>query len=410
MASPAEGARNVRVVSGSNLLTGTNNNLLQVVVQPFVIRLTDSVVVLSALQALATRLGGVIGSLAQFLGGVLTDRLGRRPVMLLGSAFNLASLTCFLASALLGQWLVLIPAFALLGMSLISSPATYAVVAESVAAHGRAMAYSRVQFFLILPAAVVAFAGGYLADTFGVALIFAIGLALEATNFILFAAVLRETLRERNARPWSIRGRLVLQDRTLRGLLLVTCVDSFVWTISSMIIYGMAVVEFGLTETDIGIIVGVWAVVFAATTLPSGWIVQRFGSRWIMFVSEALGIPVMLGWILSRTVVQFAVISVFNGLTASTWVPAWQTVLADSVEDRVRGEVAGRITAIRGLLAFPAPLLGGFLYTTFGYAAPMVASFVGMIVAMAAVLRFVPDRRYGVRSDRRSGPTAGATR
>lgn len=392
MASPAEGARNVRAVSASGLLTGTYNNLLQVVLQPFVIALTDSVVVLSALQALATRFGGVIGALAQLLGGALTDRWGRKPVMLLGSGFNLASLSALLASALLREWLLLLPAFVFLGLGLVSSPASAALVAESVAVRGRARAYSQVQFFLILPAAVVAFVGGFAADAFGYGLIFAIAVALEATNFALFFAVLRETLREPNRARWALRGSPVVHDPTLRGLLLVTCVDSFVWTISSTIIYGMAVVEFGFTDTDIGIIVGVWAVVFAATTLPAGWIIQRFGSRWIMFISEALGIPVMLGWILSRTPLEFAVISVFNGLTASTWAPAWQTVLANSVEDRVRGEITGRITAIRGLLAFPAPLLGGLLFATYGYPAPMVASFFGIVLAMAAVLRFVPDR------------------
>ncbi|MEK6987684.1 MAG: hypothetical protein AABX97_06250 [Candidatus Thermoplasmatota archaeon] len=60
MVSPAEGARNVRVVSASNLLTGTYNNLLQVVLQPIVIYLTWSVVLLGALQAVATRLGGLL--------------------------------------------------------------------------------------------------------------------------------------------------------------------------------------------------------------------------------------------------------------------------------------------------------------------------------------------------------------
>jgi len=391
MLTPREGARNVRVIAASNLLTGTYNNLLQVVLQPFVVFLTGSVVILSVLQALATRLGGVMGSLATLLGGVLADRWGRKPVMLLASAFNMASLSLFLLTALLKAPPLLVPAFLFLGLGLMSTPANQSTVAESVAVRGRAMAYSKVLFFLILPAAFVAFLGGYIADVFGYPVLFAASLALEATNFTLFAFVLRETLSERDRNPLSLRHLVRLPDPRLRGLLAVATVDAFVWTISSMIIYGMAVVEFGLTSTDIGIIVGVWAAVFAATTLPVGKFVERFGSRGMLFFSEALGVPVMVGWIFSRETWHFAVVSVFNGLTASTWVPAWNTILANSVEDQTRGKVTGQITAIRGLLSFPAPLLGGLLYDALGYPAPMLASLLGVFVAMALVLRLVRD-------------------
>ncbi len=391
MATAADGARNVRAVSASNLLTGTYNNLLQVVLQPFVVRLVGSVVVLSILQAIASRLGGMVGSLAQLVGGTATDRWGRKPIMLLGSTCNMASLSLFLLTAITNAWPILVPAFIFLGLGLMASPATQSAVAESVAAHGRAMAYSKTLFFLVLPAAFVAFAGGYLADRFGYPLIFALSLALEAVNFLLFALVVRETLRERVGGPWSLRRIARLRKPPFRNLLIVTSVDSFVWTIASMIIYGVVYVRYGFTDTDIGIIVGVWAVVFAAATLPVGKLIERFGSRGMMFFSEALGIPVMVGWILAKTPLQFAFISIFNGLTGATWVPAWQTLLANSVDDRARGEVVGHITAVRGLLAFPAPLVGGFLYDRLGYAAPMSASLVGVIIAMVLVLALVEE-------------------
>lgn len=393
MASPEEGARNVRVISASNLLTGTYNNLLQVVLQPFVVRLTGSVVVLSILQALATRLGGIVSSVAMLAGGHFADRWGRKPVMLLSSAFNMVSLTLFVGTALTEWWPFFVPAFVFLGLGLMASPASQSIVAESVAARGRAMAYSKALFFLILPAAVMAFLGGYLADRFGYPLIFVLSLGLEGTNFALFALLLRETLRARDPVRWSLRSLLRLREPPLRGLLVVASVDTFAWSISAMIIYGMAVEQFGFTDTDIGIFVGIWAVVFAATTLPLGKLVERFGSRWLLFFSEFLGVPVMLGWIFARTTLGFAIVAVFNGLTASTWVPAWQTLIANTLDDRTRAEVTGQITAIRGLFAFPAPLLGGFLYATFGYSAPMVASFFGTILAMALVLRFVQEPR-----------------
>src|SRR3990170_446722 len=329
MVRPSSAAGNLRVLSLTNLLSGAYNSLLQVVLQPFVFRLAGSVLLLSVLQALATRLGGIVGALAQFAGGQLADRRGRRPTLLLGSAFNMLAFSPFLATALTSSAILLVPAFAFLGLGLLSSPAVQSTVAESVDIRERAMAYSYVLFFANLPAAILAFAGGYLADRFGYGLIFGMSLGLEAGIFTLFALFLQETLRDPSAGRWSLREALRLREPRLKGVLLVTTVDLFVWTITIMIIYGMATAEFGFTNADIGLIYGIWAITFVAGALPSGKIVERYGSRWMIFLSESLGIPVMLGWIYARTPLAFALVSVVNGIVAATWVPALQTLIAN---------------------------------------------------------------------------------
>jgi MFS family permease len=288
-------------------------------------------------------------------------------------------------------WYPLVPAFLFLGLGLVGTPAIQSTVAESVETEERAMAYSKVLFALLLPAAAIAFAGGYLAEAFGYPLVFAIGLAFEAVNLALFALVLRETLVDRGGTPWSPWTALALGEPRLRGILLVTSMDSFAWTITILIIYGMAGQEFGFSNADLGVIVGVWAAAFAGATLPVGRLVQRYGSRRMILLSEALGIPIFLGWFFATTVAGFVVVSVVNGLAAATWVPAWQTLIANSVEDRARGEVLGKLSAARGLLSFPAPLVGGFLFERLGYGAPILASLAGVVATIAAILRFVHD-------------------
>ena len=381
----------MRAIGAVNFLSGSYNNLLQVVLQPFVVQIAGSVAALSLLQTFANRLGGIVGSFAQLAGGHLADRWGRKPVILLESAFLLASLTLFLVTALTKQWAFLVPAFLFLGLGLVGAPAIQSTVAESVETEARAMAYSKVLFALLLPAAAIAFVGGYLADAFGYPLVFGISVALECVNFGIFAFVLRETLVHRNGARWTLRRAFHLEDGRLRGILAVTTVDSFAWTVTILIIYGMAAERYRFTNADLGIIVGVWAVVFAGAALPVGKLVERYGSRRMILFSEALGIPVFLGWFVATTREGFALVSVANGLAAATWVPAWQTLIANSVEDHVRAEVTGKLSAARGLLSFPAPLLGGYLYGTYGYGAPILASFVGVLVAIAFVLRFVHD-------------------
>jgi len=176
----------------------------------------------------------------------------------------------------------------------------------------------------------------------------------------------------------------VIARRVVLGLLLV---------VAAIQGWGIALwLEAGSMDFDAGtrsrLVV---TITFVAGALPSGKIVERYGSRWMIFLSESLGIPVMLGWIYARTPLAFALVSVVNGIVAATWVPALQTLIANSVEDRVRAQVIGQITAIRSLFAFPAPFLGGILYETFGYEAPMVASLVGIVGTLVLVLRFIHD-------------------
>ena len=57
-----------------------------------------------------------------------------------------------------------------------------------------------------------------------------------------------------------------------------------------------------------------------------------------------------------------------------------------------RGSIGGKVAAFRGLVAFPAPIIGGFLYQNFGYEAPILASFVGTVVCVLMILRFLPGR------------------
>lgn len=70
-----------------------------------------------------------------------------------------------------------------------------------------------------------------------------------------------------------------------------------------------------------------------------------------------------------------------------------------------RGSIGGKVAAVRGLVAFPAPIIGGFLYQNFGYEAPIVASFAGTIVAILMILRFVPSRASAI-AKQTAGPKA----
>ncbi len=385
---------NVRLVSFTNLIQGLHQNMLHVVLQPFVLTLTQSATLLGVLQSIGSRMGGLAGAAVQPLGGHLSDQRGRRPVILLSGVLNVGWFLLLILSWHLQRWEILIPAFALQGAALMRMPAVQATVAESVPMEGRGAAFSTTMFFFILPGAAMALVGGILADRAGVQSILYIALALEGLTLLLFFRYLRETLALPRAAKLASRSpwEAILPPRHLRGYFAAVTTDAFAWGMGSLLLYGfLSVAPFNFTNTDLGIIGAVWALAFALGLLPMARLIHRFGCKRMMIYSEVIGIVGIVMWLLSREVWLFVLAAIPGGLTAATWVPVHQTLLANAVAMDERGRMVGRVAAFRGLLSFPAPFLGGLLYDWGGFAVPMVANLTGAGVATLIIAFMVVD-------------------
>jgi MFS family permease len=74
------------------------------------------------------------------------------------------------------------------------------------------------------------------------------------------------------------------------------------------------------------------------------------------------------------------------GLVGSTWVPAVMTYLAARVPAHERAEAMGRLSAFRGLIAFPAPFIGSLLFEQGGLRLPILTNLAGIIVVMIGII------------------------
>ncbi|HLA45980.1 MAG TPA: MFS transporter [Thermoplasmata archaeon] len=406
---------NVRTISAANFLTGMYQSVLNVILQPFILSFGVGVSAVGLLQAVASRLGGLVGALVQPFGGYLADTRGRRPLAILGSGLTIGALALLVAGAFAPPqpWALaalVFPGFLLMALALISSPALQSAVAESTDPRRRASAYATTAFFWVLPGALLAIPVGVVADRLGYGAVFGIALAFEVVNLILFASLLQETSGAvktvQPARPWRERlGLDIRPSREVFGLYVISAMDAFAWGLAAMIIYGILRQTYGFSNTELTVIGAVWSLSFAIFLPPTAIFVNRFGPKRSILFSEFLGIPIMLGWIYSTRVEHFALVSVLGGLTAATWVPALQTYLANWTSTEERARVTGGLAAFRGLVAFPAPFIGGLLFDAYGYAIPIQANLVGAIattVAIAVLLRDPPPA--GV--DRMAMPSA----
>jgi hypothetical protein len=74
----------------------------------------------------------------------------------------------------------------------------------------------------------------------------------------------------------------------------------------------------------------------------------------------------------------------------ATWVPAQSSLILTTAPADERGRMSGKLAAFRGLIGFPAPILGGLLFGTLGYYVPVEISLVGESITTVAILELLP--------------------
>jgi len=380
---------NLLVIAATAFLSGLFSSMMQAVWQPFVLSLGAPMSTLGFLESLGGR-RGIVTALIQPISGWLADHLGRKPFIALGSILGLLLVFFYILAAMLNDWRLLVPGVVLLGATMVAGPAVGSLIAESAQANRRGVAYSLQMASWIVPGVFAPALGGFIANRWGFTPVFLVRLGLEALHLLLILWLLEETLvRATMDIPWGelegVLVRMVVPSGELRGFYWAMAVDRFVWGLGGALLFGMLSKTYGFTTLQLGIMSSFLSSVWALSQLPIGKLIDRYGCKPFLLLSEALGILVVGGWLFSTSFIAFAALHALFGLVASTWVPAQQALLANSVSEEQRGEAMGRLSAFRGLFGFPAPYIGGLLYDRFGFRAPIMANLVGIAIALVTI-------------------------
>ena len=388
---------NLRVIAITSFLTGLFSSMTQAIWQPFVLSLGAPMSTLGLLESLGGR-RGIVTALIQPIGGWLSDRLGRKPLVAMGSLLGLLVMVLYVLASITGNWQWLLPGVILLGVTLASSPAEISLVAESAQASQRGLAYSLQLTSWIVPGIFAPALGGFIADHWDFTSVFVVRFGLEALRLLLILWLLKETLSRINrgislGELKGVLSRMVVPPRKLRGFYWAMAMDIFVWGLGAAILFGMLSETYGFTTFQLGVMSGLLSLTWALSQLPIGRLIDRYGCKLFLALSEVIGIIVVGGWLFSTSFIAFAALYALFGLVAATWAPALRALLANSVSDGQLGEAMGQLSAFRGLIGFPAPYIGGLLYDRFGFQVPILANLVGVVIALVAIVVAVKEPR-----------------
>ncbi|MEU6166322.1 MFS transporter [Streptomyces tanashiensis] len=342
------------------IFAGTIVNRLGYLVTPFLVFFLasrgvtggDTSYVLGALGA-----GNLIGPA---VGGVLADRIGRRPTMLIGLIGAAAAQgALFLAP---GVWTMAAAALLISAAGSTVSPAAFALLADAVDSERRRRAYALFGWGVNIGTAVAGVLGGYLAAQ-GYWLLFAV----DAGSMLLYALVvtvrLKEPKREASQRRKDGIGYgVVFRDRLALLLLPLFGVQLFVYSLTEVAL-PLAVRDSGLSPAVYGAMAAVNAVmVVALQPFATAWlarvpqlVVQSAGSALIAVGVALTGLAdSVAGYTVSVVVWSLGEV-VVAGIAAG--------VFANLAPEHARGRYQGAFSWTWGMARFAALTLGVTVYT-----------------------------------------------
>ena len=375
--------QNIKILTVRSLLYGIFQRIFMVIRQPFILSLNPSVAVMGFLAGLGG-FQGLIPALIQPFFGWISDRMQRKPFIVLGSILMELSLILFFVSGLTSNFFLIIPAVILTAMSLLSIPIIDSLIAESVETSQRSRAYNKVILATMAPGIFFPFIGGILADRFGFISVLAIGIVIQFIIIFILVSFLKEDPFEKGAVNFSEFRSFILRNfspsRNLRNLYLMNAIDAISVGLGPLILYGLLRLQFDYSISQLGILATVNAISMVLTQLVISRRISDYVTKKLLLLNSIGYLLYVGGVAVSNNFLIFLLLEILIGILIALWNPVHKTLIANSVNKNERAEAMGRVTLYRGIFGFPAPFIGGILYEQFGYSVPLWGCFIFGII------------------------------
>ena len=382
--------------------TGTLINRLGGFVIPFLtLYLTAQRAIPVSTAALMVSFFGAGSFIAQLTGGELTDRLGRRPVMLM--SFFITPIFMVVLGLARDLSLISICTFIVGFFTDLYRPAVGAAIADLVPPESRTRAYGYNYWAINLGAAVAPLLAGAIADYNFFILFVADALTTAAFGFIvLFGIHETRPVEAHHAARLPLKER-VSQLRRAPILLIFSLITLFFGSVylQGNVTLPLEMQAHGLSPGDYGAAIALNGFLIILTTIP----VSNMAARWPRFETIAVA-SILLGvgfgvTALATNLPLFALsvaIWTLGEIGATTVAP---TVIADLSPLELRGLYQGIYGAAWGLSYFIGPLAGGWIFEHWGSTPLWVGCLViGFVIAFCYLALRTPARQQmaGVNS------------
>jgi len=341
----------------------------------------------------------IIPLVLQVLGGWVSDTIGRLKSIAIGS---LVGLGAFISPIFVPtwQWLYLSEGLNSVTRSLIG-PSFGAFIAEETDEEHRGKVYGITDTIYTVVTVVGPPLAGWLADTYGFRIMLAVaaGIYVCATTIRLFLAKTAGKKRqETHADAFSFKSLkmnlktifgLAVSGGVLTWLLLTDGVRDVAFSMSFRLRPLYLEEIGGMSLQQIGWLSSFFGMAMMVTTIPAGWLSDKFSERVAIALGFFLEFVAMLLLINVNSFIGYAGVWALFGVGVGLLSPAYQSLLSKVLPERIRGTGFGLIHASLGIFSLPAPAIGSILWKEINPQAPFyITAIFSLLTVIPAWLKF----------------------
>jgi MFS family permease len=392
---------NLIAISITKLLHGFGTNIFNVIYQPFLLQITNSLVLTGFIVSL--------GSIMQFLPmpfiGRLSDKYNRKilitfsmPVFMMGVFLFMIASPSTIFYAILGLLLYFF------GATINNLNSQFIISENSDKSKGLIYGFMFFSFFMgSIGGSILLILIPYYYDSKIYFLLYIGILAIEGIIYAILLSTKTHTkesisLFNKNKKQMNLWKNIFINSKTLRSILIFFTLDIFVYG-TTLSIYNAGLVEFyNLTTENIAILSIGMNTTNMIFQIPAGRVTDKLGNKRILILSQIFGlgfftfnIVTIFLWINGITSLIMLMLLLFGeislALSIVTFIPAEQIILTNLGKER-KSEYYGIINFMRGVGYIPTGYLAGLMVENIGYISPFIFSIVGVIFEILFLLRF----------------------
>ena len=340
-------------------------------------------------------IGGVFCAVTHVVGGELSDKLGRRLILLI--AIGIRVLTYSGMAILIGVsspiWAISLVYIVGQSIGMVARPVLSAMVVDLVPKERLTETYGFLRVALNLGWALGPAIGGYLATFLPYAWLFAVAALVAVLSFLFALLFLRESIQKTTEQIESVGILSVVNDRTFLifaglSLLVLLVAGQMMSTLSvfTVVRMGLSTAQYGLLLTVNGLVVILFQ--YPVARRLSGMV----KSKVLILGSLLYGIGYLFfGWIGSFALAISAIVVLTVG--EITFSPVALSVVGELSPKKQRGRYMGFYELSNTLGLTAGPLLGGLLLDSF----PTDSWPIWGIIAFIALLAGMGFYRMGMK-------------